>query len=193
MSNLIALSGHAGAGKSYVARRFVDLGGYQVVKFADALKAGLSAMLIHAGIPKSLTPRFIEGDLKETPLDILCGRSPRHAMQTLGTDWGRNAMHPDFWVNLTKYRVDGLLAQGMNVVIDDVRFDNEAEAVHSLGGVVVQVLRADLHRLTSASHASERGISRGNIDYTLHNSMPDTELDRWVCEMMGEPRDQDEP
>ncbi len=42
----------------------------------------------------------IEGSLKAKPCSLLAGKTPRHAMQTLGTEWGRNCIGDGFWINL---------------------------------------------------------------------------------------------
>ena len=37
----------------------------------------------------------IEGALKEVPCELLGGKTPRYAMQTLGTEWGRDTDQQD--------------------------------------------------------------------------------------------------
>ena len=94
-------------------------------------------------------------------------------MQTLGTEWGRNMIGPDVWVRLTMHRVDDLLASGVNVIIDDVRFDNEAEAIRERDGQIVtlsrgptpatagrlRTLRQRLRARVNGTHASEIGLT----------------------------------
>lgn len=155
MPDLIGLSGPAGAGKS-TAARVLRRHGWARVKFAGPLKAMLRAMLTEAGVPPSEIRRMIEGDLKETPQPILGGRTPRHAMQTLGTEWGRSCMAADLWVTLAAARIAGLLAAGRNVVVDDVRFANEAALIRSMGGRVVLIDRPGVTPV--GTHASEAGV-----------------------------------
>jgi hypothetical protein len=66
--------------------------------------------------------RMIEGDLKEAVHPEL-GVSPRHLMVTLGTEWGRDAVHPDLWVRIWA----ASLPEAAHVVAEDVRFPNEVE------------------------------------------------------------------
>jgi hypothetical protein len=80
-ARLIALTGYAGSGKSTLADILACEHGFTVVKFAGPLKAMLRAL--------GLDEREIEGDLKEQPCQLLAGHTPRRAMQTLGTEWGR--------------------------------------------------------------------------------------------------------
>lgn len=72
---------------------------------------------------------------KGEPIPLL-GKSPRELMQTLGTEWGRQHVHPDLWVFLANQR---FLKLGAGMIIPDVRFENEAAFVRKYGGVVVHM------------------------------------------------------
>lgn len=130
---IIALTGLAGSGKSTAAKHLVEVHGFTLVKFAGPLKAMLRCL--------GLGDREIEGDLKEVPHPVLGGRTPRHAMQTLGTEWGRNLIHSNLWVNVAMASADNVLDCGGPVVIDDCRFLNEANAVKERGGFIVKLMR----------------------------------------------------
>lgn len=142
MTRLIALTGLAGAGKSTVAKHLVAAHGYRVEKFAGPLKDMLRGL--------GLTERHIEGDLKEVPCGLLGGKTPRYAMQTLGTEWGRGLISPSLWADAWSSR-----AAAGRVVCDDCRFPNEADAVRRLGGVIIRVVRPGL--ASTGGHASEAG------------------------------------
>ncbi|OJH57796.1 deoxynucleotide monophosphate kinase [Agrobacterium pusense] len=157
MPPVIALTGLAGSGKSTASKYLVEKHGYQLVKFAGPLKDMLRAIGLSEG--------HIEGAHKETDLAMLSGHTPRHAMQTLGTEWGRKCMGEDFWTNLWRSRVDGVLAFGGRVVVDDCRFPNEASEVRKLGGVVWRLVgRGGI----AGSHESEAGC--GAADVEIHNT-----------------------
>jgi hypothetical protein len=115
-----------------------------------------------------LTASQVDGNEKELPCELLGGRTPRVAMQTLGTDWGRNMVGPDLWVNATMLRVDADLARGLVVVIDDLRFDNEALAIRKRGGLVVQLERPGVSY--TGEHASEVGVSGHLIHHIVPNA-----------------------
>ncbi|MCZ7469834.1 deoxynucleotide monophosphate kinase [Agrobacterium sp. O3.4] len=154
---VIALTGLAGGGKSTASKYLVEKHGYQLVKFAGPLKDMLRAIGLGEG--------HIEGAHKETELAMLSGHTPRHAMQTLGTEWGRKCMGEDFWTNLWRSRVDGVLAFGGRVVVDDCRFPNEADEVRKLGGVVWRLVgRGGI----AGSHESEAGC--GEVDRIILNN-----------------------
>jgi hypothetical protein len=53
------------------------------------------------------------------------------------------------------------------IVIDDIRFDNEALLVRDMGGIVVEITRPNTSQM---AHASEAGIARNLIDHTFDNT-----------------------
>lgn len=120
--------------------------GYQRMRFAQPLKDMLAAF--------GLTPAQIDGDEKELPIPGLEPLTPRLLMQTLGTEWGRKTVDPDLWVKHMRVRLKSTLKQ-TSVVIDDVRFENEASAIRGLGGTVVHI---GGRRSVLDSHPSEDGI-----------------------------------
>lgn len=146
-AQLIALTGYAGSGKSTVAKHLVDEKGFVLVKFASPLKDMLRSV--------GLTDEHIEGHLKEKPCDLLCGHSPRYAMQTLGTEWGRKIIGDSLWSNLWLSRVNLLLSSGRSVVTDDCRFENETLAAKSAGAYIIQLTRPDNPNQISPEHESE--------------------------------------
>jgi hypothetical protein len=142
---IIAFTGLAGAGKSTAAAHLVKCHGFERVRFAGPLKAMLGAL--------GCTLEQIDGSEKETPCDLLCGKTPRQAMQWLGTEFGRNMIGDDLWIRAWKAAVDRLPA-GVPVVVDDLRFPNEAEAVRAVGGFIVRIDRPGAG--TTSTHVSEQ-------------------------------------
>lgn len=128
------------SGKTEVAKVLCEQCGFKLVKFADPVKAMIREFLRLAGATEALIERMLEGDLKEQAIPGL-GRSTRHLLQTLGTDWGRNQVSQNVWAALTTKRIQDYLAVGQSVVVDDMRFPNELEAILGLGGVPVRVYR----------------------------------------------------
>jgi hypothetical protein len=142
---IIGLCGAIGAGKSTVAKLLVSKHGRTLLPLAGPLKN----MLMSLG----LSYAQVYGSEKEVPSDLLCGKTPRHAMQTLGTEWGRNHVGQELWTKAWLAQ----LAQLPNdfIVVDDVRFANEFAMIRDLGGVIVDVWRDSLPH-TNPSHPSER-------------------------------------
>jgi hypothetical protein len=122
-------------------------------------------------VVKAVANDMIDGHLKEAPTPFLSGRSPRHAMQTLGTEWGRDQMNENFWVNITLQRVKLF----DRVVISDVRFPNEVDMIRKLGGMVVRVER-QIGDVPADLHPSEAWIPHLTVDAVLNNRWPSADL-----------------
>lgn len=137
---IIALTGRAGSGKSTAAAILLEhygLGPSAARRsFATPLKQMIVAYYTAVGLSVDEINRRLHGDLKDAADDYLMGRTPRHAMQTLGTEWGRHLIHPDLWVESLFMRSSGCDV----IIIDDCRFPNEAAAVRSRGGVIIRVV-----------------------------------------------------
>lgn len=89
--------------------------------------------------------------------------TPRHILQTLGTEWGRK-VDPDLWANHAWRRVYEELAEGTPgglgipanlVVVTDGRFRNEVLAAKRNGAHVVKIQRGTA---LIDRHASETGL-----------------------------------
>jgi hypothetical protein len=158
------------SGKSTVAEYLCRKHGYQQIAFAGPLKEMTETFLICMGVPPGLSVRMVYGDLKESPIEEI-GCTPRHLMQTLGTEWGRNCVHTELWVKVALARA---AAAQRPVVIDDMRFPNEMEAVRAAGGVCLQIVRPGVERKTS--HPSEGQLDNARFDCTLVNSGSEDDL-----------------
>lgn len=149
LPNLIALCGPAQSGKSTCADELATYYGYTLVKFAGPLKDMLRSL--------GLTEAQIEGNQKEIPCTFLNGKSPRQAMQTLGTEWGRDLIGRDLWVNAWTARCNQIIRLGGRVVVDDCRFDNELQAIRALGGKAVKLWRPGIEAVNG--HISENALN----------------------------------
>ena len=157
---VIGLTGLMNSGKSTVADYLVTHRDFVRLKFAQGLKEMVRAL--------GLDDAEIEGVLKEMPCDKLNGRTPRYAMQTLGTEWGRTHMGQDFWVNSLVQKAHRL-GFDANIVIDDCRFPNEAVAIQrDLMGKVWWINRGGYDM--GSGHASEHEQRWITPDLTVHNN-----------------------
>jgi rhodanese-related sulfurtransferase len=64
--------------------------------------------------------------------------TPRLVLQKWGTEVARTAWHDDTWIASLENK---LVKAHNDIVITDVRFPNEIQAVRSAGGVVIRVVR----------------------------------------------------
>lgn len=146
------------SGKSTVAAHLALTHGFQVVKFAQVLKTMTATFLRSLGYDVSEIAEMVEGDRKEEVIPSI-GVTTRHLMITLGTDWGRNAVNQDLWVNAAMTQARYLMNQGHSVVIDDMRFPNEKAAVEGwLNSAVIRIERPDA-QVTAASEGLLEGLS----------------------------------
>lgn len=172
---LIGIAGRKGSGKDTFAQPLLEAhyGGnhrFVQVRFADPFKDMMRAMLTAAGLNPEYITRCIEGDLKEAPLEILGGMSMRHAMQTLGTEWGRAMLNERVWTNIAVSRIQNYAALGIyGVVITDVRHPDEVDAIKSLGGKVIKIHGRSVPNELS-NHSSERLIGDLVVDMTVYNT-----------------------
>lgn len=170
---VIGLCGRIGAGKSTVAEMLRRT--HAVVPFATPLKA----MALALGVPYDNI--YGTQEQKAEPLDILCGKSSRFALQTIGTEWGRALIGEDIWVNAWKKLARETMGLHLGVIADDVRFPNEVAAVRALGGVVVRILRPGL--AGGAAHASEQSDDL-NVDFEIVNRGSVDDMRRKVVGLM---------
>lgn len=167
---IVGVTGYKGSGKSEVARILVNRHGFTRMRFAERLKLACKAM--------GASHAEVDGGLKEAPSAMLGGKTWRWAMQSLGTEWGRKLLCDDFWVRQWKDAVAKLDPKAVyGVVVDDVRFPNEVDAVHELGGVVWRVDRPGngpkCPRLARVFpwllHESERYVASLKVDAEITN------------------------
>ncbi len=114
--------------------------------------------------------------------------TPRKLLQLLGTDCGRNIIHPNIWVNalFADYKQDlyiktnhpiseNLDVKYPNWIITDVRFPNEAQAIKDRGGIVIRVERdyilrdVELPFIKDAQHPSETALDDYEFDHVIEN------------------------
>lgn len=160
MNKLIAFTGPKGVGKDTAATLFYQHG-YKKVSFADPLR--YAAQVIFGLTAEEMNDR----KLKEEPLRRYPYQSPRQILQTLGTDCVR-AHYPEAWVEAAKRRIGNLFVAGHGVIITDLRFENEAQLVRKIGGLIVSIQREGYG--TGDDHVSEAGIPSQYIDIYLRNT-----------------------
>ena len=167
---VIGLAGELGSGKSEVAWQLakalslsifgvVDKGG--VYAFAAPIKDMLEAI----GVPQHNL--YGVQSYKEEPLELLCGKSARTALQYLGTEWGRALIGGDIWVNAWRERIK----DQQIVICDDVRFHNEVAAIHAEGGMVFRLVGRGG---SDSQHISEREKLAVDADIDNSGSAQDT-------------------
>lgn len=163
---IIGISGYKGSGKTTLGRALKHhLDDERENAIIDHLAEGFKrAVQVIFGFDTDQ----IYGDNKET-VDEFWGVSPRWAMQTLGTEWGRVLISKDMWIKSLWVRVRGYHENGVHVIIPDIRFENEAQFVRDNGGILINILRDEV--TPGDVHPSELGLTNwSDYDYTVYNN-----------------------
>ena len=151
---LIGLTGNKGVGKSTYASFLAGQNGH-VYSFATPLKTMLMSVF-----PSEYILTNKEAHIPNYPKHV----TGRFLLQSLGTEWARKLVTEDIWMLMLRERlVRDLEKKGSPMVIDDLRFPNEAKMVRELGGVVWQMYRRNFEP-SNDNHASEAGIPDELID-----------------------------
>lgn len=182
LPKLIAVAGRKRSGKGTAAKWLMEQHGYELVKFAEPLKAMMRTFFRQWSLDEETIERLIEGDLKEVCLPLsqdmegvplalakvkMGGKSTRHAMQTLGTEW-RDMLSTTLWMDIAEVRIREHLDHGRRVVIDDLRFTHEVNKISELGGAMIKVTNARLPSSTE-THASEQELDDSIFSCVVQN------------------------
>lgn len=167
---LIGIAGKARSGKDTIAKWFGKERDAFHSAFAFPIKQAVIGMF--APLTGIGWEHFENTELKEAPL-LHIGVSPRALAQALGTEFGRECVHPDVWVMMTESYLKSCQVWGKPnqvIVMSDLRFENEAEWLRRNGGVVIHVTRQGADGSVGIQgHASEAGIVIETGDLLIHN------------------------
>lgn len=148
---IIGIKGSAGAGKDTIANYLVNKYGFTKVTFAGPLKEICS-------IITSWPVEMLKGETEESRKfreEVIhpdFGKTGREILQYIGTDVFRNHFDPQIWIKIAIRRI--LNIEG-NVVVSDVRFKNEADAILNTCGTIWSVNRST-GTLIVPKHISEQ-------------------------------------
>lgn len=156
---IIGISGYARAGKDTIAAALVEQG-FTLVRFSDPLKKMMLALnpLIAPGLryAEVVTASGVEG-AKHYP-------EVRRLMQHLGTECVRTYLGQDAWVDALERTLDG----GVDYVVPDVRFLNEAELIRRRCGLVWRVNRPGVD--AANQHISDTQLDDYKFDTVFSNT-----------------------
>lgn len=212
---IVGFVGFIGSGKDTAADYLVNFHGFRRDSFANTLKDAVSAVF---GWDRVL----LEGRTKQArewreQVDTWWAKrlnmphlTPRWVLQYWGTEVCRGGFHDDIWIASLEHK---LLSTSDDIVISDVRFPNEIEAIHRAGGKVIRIKRGpepdwyqdavnvnagrgNMSWLISTDrlkklgiHASETAWVGGPIDVTIENSGSIDDLYEAIKNQVSNPLD----
>lgn len=158
---LIGVAGPKGSGKDTFAERFKLYVPCVSRAFAEPLKQVCKKLFLLSN------RQLYDTEAKET-VDARWGLSPRQMFQQVGTDYVRRQIDPNFWLK----HFELWYAQqppGTNVIVPDVRFQNEVDLIHRLGGKVVYIYRPFCQNSGDLHESEVSATELEGIDYTVDN------------------------
>lgn len=168
MKLLLGLVGTAGSGKTTIAKHLCIQHGFIRTAFGDSLKQ----MLLDAGM------------CTHNELYVEKTSQSRWLLQKIGTDIFRKQVDQLFWVKKTSEYIKSLNGNS-KVVIDDIRFPEEAQMILDFGGILIKVARGDnfIDKTAGSDHESECHVQEIDCHHiVLANG---GEVDRLLWQMEG--------
>jgi len=161
---VIGITGKIGSGKSTLASHLVENHGYEEYSMATPLKKigeifGFSQEQLYGTQEQKLQ---IHSDWKI---------SAREFLQKVGTELFREKFRQTVWVDL--FRIKIRENPNKKYVISDVRFQNEADVVKELGGIIIRTNRdnnVSSDSGTEHKHKSETEMNSIVPDYVMDNN-----------------------
>lgn len=159
--NLIGLTGYSQSGKDTVASVLVEKYGYTRIAFADKIKDFLYSV-------NPLTACSPTGYLQDLVDLVGWDKAKQEAqvralLQNVGLS-ARELIDANIWVTLALRNI----SSADRIVITDVRFENEADAIKNLGGQVWRIKRLGVGPVND--HISESQLEAYKADQIFMNN-----------------------
>jgi hypothetical protein len=140
---IVGFCGLIGAGKDTAADYLCNFHGFRRDSFANTLKDAVAAVfgwdrLLLEGRTKEAREWREQVDPWWADRLQIPNLTPRWILQYWGTDVCRIGFHDDIWIASLENK---MRKTKDNIVISDVRFPNEINAIKNAGGIVIQVRR----------------------------------------------------
>jgi len=166
--NIIGISGLKQSGKDTAAQYLVKNFGFTRVAFADPIKDQMYILNPwvktndeHTSLRLASVVDAAGWDrAKEEYLEI------RRLLQIYGTEVARDSFGADIWVNSAFRQIQSKNLK--NIVITDVRFQNEIEAIRKYGGKLIKI--KSNRTITNDDHVSEQDLPDSKFDSIVINN-----------------------
>lgn len=169
---LIGILGKKRSGKDTSGDYLVEKYNFKKYAFADPIKEICRILF-------DFNEEQLYGEKKEA-VDFRWYLTPRDAFQKIGTEFGQNDINNYFprmkerlkdeiiWIKLFKIWYEK--NKNHDIVITDVRFQHEIDAIKSLGGNIIKVNR---NNIANDKHISENyvdNVDKNEIYYFINNN-----------------------
>lgn len=154
---IIGFGGPSGSGKSLAATLLPE---GKCIAYADFIKQAMQKAL-------GFTDEQLWGKEKDV-VDPRWGTTPRKELQDFGT-YMRDRHGPDVWVKRACVAMEELWDAEV-IYVTDVRYKEEADSLHRMGGEIWDIHRPGAGLVgEAAQHSSEAGLPAECIDVTIVN------------------------
>lgn len=168
---IIALTGTKTVGKTTIAKAIQAWAiNSKIVSFATPIKE----MLWQMGV----SYEALNGKEKESIIDPL-GKSARELMQSLGTEWGRQTVNENIWVFAMQKQIERMSED--IIIIDDLRFPNEANWVLVNRGIIIELKRDGVE--CNDNHSSEQPLPKQFITTTINATNMEDGINKTIDEI----------
>jgi hypothetical protein len=180
---LIGLIGKKRVGKDTFAAVLTESYGYEKIALADPLReAALALDPIVGTFPMTVDGVLRVEEWRYSEVIATLGYEKakdycpevRRTLQRFGTESIR-AIDDEFWIKAAFTRISERRSNGTPVIVTDVRYPNEADAIRAAGGLLVRIVR-DLPT-DGDEHPSERSMDGYPEDYYIDNNGPQEVLE----------------
>jgi hypothetical protein len=213
MGVIIGLSGQARVGKDTFADYLVRNYRFYKIGLADPMKRFCKEIFdftdeqLYGDKRDAPDPRYVRRVVIDGPNQMIEWLTPRYALQTLGTEWGRHC-HNNVWIDYglkmattllagyaTYTEKDGIILHEKDVgeiggvIFSDLRFRNEFDAVRAQRGKMIRIYRPGYTGAVGisghASEAEQKTIQDQEFDTVIVNHEGLDTYYRTIDSMMG--------
>lgn len=175
---IIGFSGFISSGKDTAADYLVNFHGFRRESFANSLKDCVS--LIFGWDRTLIEGRTTEARQWREQVDEWWANrlniphfTPRWVLQNVGTNVLREKFHNDIWIASLENK---LRKTQDNIVISDVRFQNEIDAIHNMGGKVIRIKRGQDPSWYSLAASANNSDKSSELAVSSENSLKELKI-----------------